>query len=132
MSVRALFGAMQVMARNDISPSAKLVYVALANRHNQETGRCDPSVDRIMADTGMSRRAVIYGIRSLEKSGQITTVHRRQRTGRGVKNMTNRYRLKASAKFAHGMGQNLHPKQEYTQPSAFDDLAMLIEGGGDA
>lgn len=131
MSWSALAGAMSVMRRDDIPASAKLVYVALANRHNQETGRCDPSVDRIMADTGMSRRAVIYGLRSLEKSGQISTVHRKQRTGRGVKNMTNRYRLKASAKSAHGMGQILHPKQEYYTPSAFDDLAMLIEGGDD-
>jgi len=131
MSWNALAGAMNVMRRDDITTSAKLVYVALANRHNQETGRCDPSLERICDDTGLSERAVRNGLRSLEGAKVLATVHRKQRTGRGVKNMTNRYRLKGGAKSAGRMGQNMPPKQEYYTPSAFDDLAMLIEGGDD-
>lgn len=44
--------------------------------------------------------------------------------------MTNRYRLKGGAQYAGGMGHNMPPKQEDT-PSAFDDLAMLIESEAD-
>jgi hypothetical protein len=40
--------------------------------------------------------------------------------------MTNRYRILGGAKFAGTMGQNLPPKQE-DNPSAFDDLCMVID-----
>lgn len=128
MSFTAFRNAMSNLCGSDISPSAKLVLIALANRHNQETGRCDPSIETIAADVGLSSRAVQYGLRELEKAKLITTTHRVRRTGRGKKNLSNRYRLKGGAKFACGMVQNLRPKQEYT-PSAFDDLANLLEDG---
>lgn len=37
---------------------AKLLAIALANAHNEETGRCDPSVKRLAAETSMSPRTV--------------------------------------------------------------------------
>ena len=130
MSFTALKTAIGHLATAEVGPSGKLVLIALANRHNQETGRCDPSVELIANDLGISERAVQYGLRELEKNGLITTTHRTVRTGRGKRNMSNRYRLKGGAKFASTMVQDLRTKQEYT-PSAFDDLANLIEGGDD-
>ena len=132
MSLTALRNAFGIIGSVEMSPSAKLVLLALSNRHNQETGRCDPSIKTIAADTRMSERAIQYGLRELEAVKAIVTVERKQRTGRGKKNLTNRYRIAGGANFACGGVQDLRTKQEYT-PSAFDDLAMSIElvGGRD-
>tara|TARA_R110002072_G_scaffold142172_1_gene287573 strand:+ start:96 stop:380 length:285 start_codon:yes stop_codon:yes gene_type:complete len=72
----------------------------------------------------MSERSVRYALRELEELKVIQTIFRKATTGRGVKNITNRYRLKGGAYSAGGMGHSLPPKQEYT-PSAFDDLVMI-------
>mgnify|MGYP003400215540 CR=1 FL=1 len=130
MSLTALRSAFAIIGSVEMSPSAKIVLLALSNRHNQETGRCDPSIKTISADTRMSERAIQYGLRELEAVKAIVTVERKQRTGRGKKNLTNRYRIAGGANFACGGVQDLRTKQEYT-PSAFDDLAMSIELVGD-
>lgn len=128
MSFTAIRNAMENLKTVKVSAGSKLVLLALSNRHNQETGRCDPSIETIASDLGISERAVQYGLRELEKHKLITTTHRVQRTGRGKRNMSNRYRLKGGAKSASTMVQDLRTKQEYT-PSAFDDLANLVEDG---
>lgn len=141
MGFTAIRAAMRKITEIDVTPCAKLVLLALANRHNQETGRCDPSIQTIASDIGISARSVQNGLRELELAKVIVTVERRARTGRGKRNLTNRYRIPMGAEFARGVVQNLRPKQEYTHtgekwvvPSAFDDLAMSIEdpsqGGG--
>jgi len=126
MSFTALQNAFKNIASNDVSAKAALVLLVLSNRHNQETGRCDPSITTIASDAKMSERSVRYALRELEKLKLIQTIFRKATTGRGVKNMSNRYRLKGGAKSAATMGHILPPKQEYT-PSAFDDIVMLIE-----
>lgn len=133
MSVIALMHSARRLssAPKNMTASAKLTLFALANRHNQETGRCDPSVETLSLDVGLSERAVRAGIRALEKARFITTTHRNIRTGAGRRNLTNRYRIlgvRGGAGFAGGMGQDL-PTNQTNRPSAFDDLAMLIEGG---
>lgn len=132
MSIRALHAAFQHVECKQMSMPARLVLLVLANRHNQETGRCDPSVSRICEDAQLSERAVRKSLRELEGLKLIVTVERKQRTGRGKRNLTNRYRIAGGAQYAGRMGHNMPPKQEYTPPSAFDDLAMLLEGGEDA
>lgn len=129
VSHTALRAAFQNIATVEMSAPARLVLLALSNRHNQETGRCDPSNATICKDTQLSERAVRGAIRELEQAKLISTTHRVRRTGRGKKNMTNRYRLKGGAQYAGGMGHNMPPKQEYTasRVSAFDDLANLVE-----
>lgn len=139
MSFTALRAVSAIMGNwpKSVTPSGKLVLFALADRHNQETGRCDPSLKTIARDLGICERSVRDGLRSLEKAGLIVTVERTQRSGRGKKNLTNRYRLtmpSMGAKSAGGMGQNLPTNQEGKRPvetshrpSAFDDLAMLID-----
>lgn len=120
-----------------VSPTAKLVMFALADRHNQETGRCDPSMETIADDLGVSVRAVRDGIRALEKAKVIATVHRVQRTGRGKKNLSNRYRFLpfwSAADIAGGIRQDLPTNQEgrrlaqpTPRPTAFNDLVGLVE-----
>lgn len=127
MSLTALRAAFGHVASNEMTPSASLVLLCLANRHNQETGRCDPALSTIAKDAGLNERSVRRALRELENLKLVSTVHRIARTGRGKRNMTNRYRLKGGVKLSGGLGTECPPKQEYT-PSAFDDLAMLIEG----
>lgn len=133
MSVRAIFNALSHIASADISNSAKLVLIALSNRHNQETGRCDPSVARIASDVKISERAVRDGLRELERAKLIATVHRTIRTGKGKRNLNNRYRLAGTAKSAGGVRQNLPTKLHNTDPSVFDDIVFSVcsdEDGG--
>jgi len=127
MSFTASRWAASAISQHDMSMSAKLVLVALGNRHNQETGRCDPSIILISKDVRISERAVRNGIRELEKLKLIRTVERKVRTGLGKRNMTNRYNLGGGAVFAGGVGQDLPTKQEVKAPSRFQDLAMILE-----
>lgn len=126
LSTRALRAAFSHIAAQKMALPSRLVLLALANRHNQETGRCDPSLSRISEDTQLSERAVRGALRELEKLRLISTVERRLHTGRGRRNLTNRYRLKGGAQYAGRMGHNMPPKLEDT-PSAFDDLAAVLE-----
>lgn len=130
MSIRALHSSFKHIASVKMSLPARLVLLALSNRHNQETGRCDPSIATICADTQLSERAVRASLRELEGLRLVSTIERQLRTGRGKRNLTNRYRLKGGAQYAGRMGHNMPPKLEYTPPSAFDDLAMLLDEAG--
>lgn len=136
MSRTALNAAHPHFARADLTPTAKLVLYALAHRHNQETGRCDPSVVTIARDIGVSERSVQYAIRQLCDAKAITVTERKRRTGRGRRDMTHRYRIlgyagqNMGAKFASTPVQNLHPKREdrnEPSPAAFDDILMMVE-----
>lgn len=133
MSITALNRAFAAIECTELKPSSALVLLCLARRHNQETGRCDPSLARIAKDSGLSVRAVRSGLRELEANRLIQTVFRKATTGRGVMNMNSRYRILGTAKSAATLRQNLPPKKEIYQPSAFDDLANLIhvDGGDD-
>lgn len=130
MSLRAIQAAFQIIeATPELTPSATISLLVLANSHNQETGRCDPSIETIARKGAISARAVQNGLRQLADLGKIAITYRQQRTGKGKRNLTSRYRILGGAKFASTLPQNLHPKLEYTAPSAFDDLAMLLEDG---
>src|SRR5262245_2601605 len=74
-----------VLQRSPARGPALLVLLALANRCNGRTGRCDPSGRRIAADTGLHRRTVERAIRQLE-AHRLLEVTRRHRH-------RNRYRL---------------------------------------
>lgn len=129
MSMTATRAAWAHIRTFKLSVPARLVLLALADRHNQETGRCDPSLATISGDTQLSERAVRLGLRELEREKLISTTERKLRTGRGKRNLTNRYRIKGGAQYAAGMGNNMPPNHTIP-PSAFDDLAMMIENMG--
>lgn len=127
MSISAINWAFGAIASTDLKPSAALTLLALAHCHNQETGRCDPSLATICSKTSLSERAVRDGLRQLEACKLIETEHRTIRTGRGKRNLRNRYTLRGGAKSAGRLGQDLPGKGKYRPPSAFHDLAMSIE-----
>lgn len=54
-----------------LAPTLKAILVALAYRHNAASGQCNPSVETLAAMTGLSARAVQYGLRELEAAGLI-------------------------------------------------------------
>lgn len=126
MSMTAIRTAFVHIQTREMGIPSKLVLLALADHHNQETGRCDPSVNRLCKTTGLSERSVRNGLRELEALKVITTVERKQRTGRGKRNLTNRYRIAGGAQYAGRMGHSMPPNHKIT-PAAFDALAMSIE-----
>ena len=127
MSIKAIRAAFNAIKQIKMSAPARLVYLALADFHNQNTGRCDPSIKSICLKTQLSERSVRNALRELESLRQIKTVFRKATTGRGKKNLTSRYRFIGGARIAAPMGQDMPPNHNNIRPSAFDDLAMSIE-----
>lgn len=77
-----------VWAINQKLPAlAKLVLLILADRHNNDTNRCDPSIDRMATDCGMSPDSVRRHLKVLTEKGLISVHPRRS----GPVNLTNRY-----------------------------------------
>ena len=141
MSIRAVSWAYEMIEKSAISPTAAAILVALAYFHNQDTGRCDPSIAKISARTKFSERAVRGALRDLEAARLIGTVHRKQTTGRGKRNLTSRYILSSGAgdagcsgaPAAGGMGQEMPGKRKTSHnPSSFRDLAIIIENETEA
>lgn len=73
MSLRALTWAWGV---EDVSSTQKLVLLALADHKNEQTGRCDPSVERIARRTCLSERAVRGALAALADRGLIVIERR--------------------------------------------------------
>lgn len=128
MSWRAVSQAYAaIQAKGDqITPPAASVLVALSHCHNQETGRCDPSLATLCDLTRLSERTVRSCLRLLEGLGLVATTHRTIRTGLGKRNLRNRYNLTGGATVAGGVGRQLPGNREIYPPSAFDDLAASI------
>lgn len=59
----------------------RLTLLNLSWRLNQQDGKCFPSLHRIAADTGISRRSAQYALKSLEEKGLIQRVARFISTG---------------------------------------------------
>ncbi len=59
-----------------IPPAAKVVLWHLADRHNKDNGRCDPSQDRLADDCEVSRSSLNNQLRILEQGGLIKRVQR--------------------------------------------------------
>lgn len=54
-----------------VKGSSKLVLLAMANCHNEDTDQCYPSISYIVNRTGLNERTVIKSIRSLTEGGYI-------------------------------------------------------------
>ncbi|HRP26046.1 helix-turn-helix domain-containing protein [Thauera sp.] len=59
-----------------LKPAAKIVLWHLADRHNRDTGRCDPDQVLLAADCEMSRSTLNVHLSELEKRGLIRRVQR--------------------------------------------------------
>lgn len=83
------FEAMTWAVKQDIPAMQKLVLLLMANRHNNDTGLCMPSHDKLAKDCGMSKSAVKAAIKALEEKG-LLSVNRRSEAGVSLSNL---YRL---------------------------------------
>lgn len=70
------FQAIAWAVRQKLPCTQKIVLVMLADRHNGDTGRCDPSHDRLAGDCGLTRRSVMDQLAKLDAAGFIRTHHR--------------------------------------------------------
>lgn len=70
------FEAFAWAARQKLPCTQKIVLVMLADRHNNDTGRCDPSHDRLAGDCGLTRRSVMDQIEKLATAGYLRVIHR--------------------------------------------------------
>jgi hypothetical protein len=50
----------EIMANVNLSPRAKVVAAALDMRRNPKTGQCNPKLDKLMEDTGMTCKSTLH------------------------------------------------------------------------
>ncbi len=82
MSIKATNRAFEIIASNLLSVPQRLCLLALAHRHSNTTGQCDPSAATLAKMTGLSRRAVFRAIGELEDADIIIRVSRSTKHGR--------------------------------------------------
>ncbi|MBP7544066.1 MAG: helix-turn-helix domain-containing protein [Acidovorax sp.] len=70
------FPALAWAVRQKLPSTQKLVLVMLAERHNKDSGQCNPSLELLAEDCGLSRRSVIDQIAKLQDVGYLTVRHR--------------------------------------------------------
>ncbi len=61
---------------SNLPPTARFVAVTLAWHHNEQTGRCDPSLPLLAQETGLCIRAVRQALRTIEAAGHISSIPR--------------------------------------------------------
>jgi DNA-binding transcriptional ArsR family regulator len=69
------------VAQTTGSPTRKAVLLALANRVNHDTGRCFPSIERLVEETELSDRTVRRALDDLEEAGFIERTRQRHPDG---------------------------------------------------
>jgi len=87
--IAAIFAEWEMLQERQVGPTARFVFIALANRMNKKSGRCDPSYEELAQDTGLSRSAVASGVDDLWHAGLIDW--RVQRKIGTKQNLSNRY-----------------------------------------
>lgn len=103
------------MKQPGLKPAAKIVLYWIADHHNESTGDCFPSINRLAEICEMSRRSVENHIADLEVLGLIKRQERRREGGGKTANsyilrlgQTDAQNLRMPpAKSAHGDAQNL-------------------------
>lgn len=110
-----------VWAINQKLPAlSKLVLLILADRHNNDTNRCDPSMERVADDCGMSRESVRKQIKLLVDQ-RLISVHRRKK---GPVNLTNFFSFNMQEKtplpsnMVDPLPHNRPPNQEVLEPGS--------------
>ncbi|WP_052200917.1 helix-turn-helix domain-containing protein [Terriglobus sp. TAA 43] len=80
----------------ELPANEKNVVVQLGWRHNGETGQCNPSLETISADTGLSRSSVCRALTALAGRGLVKRTHTRSMGDQGLQLHTH-YTLAFSA-----------------------------------
>lgn len=141
MSLRAIKWVLGAGQRTRMSNVQRLVLLTLAFHHNDRTNQCNPAVDTLATETGLSARTVQFATRELAASGLITvatrTVHGVQTSNQydlfGTPKMSSTPRRERPSTKSNGMhprspgGVNggtdqgcttVHPNLSYPNPSA--------------
>lgn len=105
-------------SQKSISSSAKLVLLALADRHNADNGDCFPSRSRMEADCCMPRTTVKRAIDELETAGLITVIERRDAIGRSKSNQYELHLGNSSVEVNNSKveGTNMNPLGGHSGP----------------
>jgi DNA-binding transcriptional MocR family regulator len=96
MSLRAIKWVLEAGQRTRMSSVQRLVLLTLAYHHNDRTNQCNPAVDTLAAETGLSARTVQFATRELAASGLITVA---TRTVHGIQT-SNQYDLFGTPKMS--------------------------------
>lgn len=67
--------------KQKLPPTRKFVLVALADRCNKDTLRCDPCIETLMKDTCLGERAVRQALSDLCEAGILTRYRQRRQDG---------------------------------------------------
>lgn len=123
----------QIERHQNLKPCSTVTLLVLAKMHFHPTGRCDPAVVTIAKKGAISERSVQDALAQLSDLKIIKIIYRQQKSGKGKKNLTNRYKFPdhMGAKFASTHGAKSAPINVTNHPSAFDDLAFIIENPND-
>lgn len=119
------FPALAWACEQELPAMQKIVLVCLAHRMNHKTRRCDPSMERLAKDAGMSLRSVVSGLAALEKSGKVK---RELRAAGGMK-VSNAYTLMfADVQQVHDVVKEMHNDVQDVHPgNAGAALAVVQE-----
>ena len=92
-----------------VRSSTKLVLILLVNHRNNKTGQCNPSVQRLMDQTGYSKRTILFELQALKELGILEWQHG---WGNAHAKQSNRYTV------------NLREIQNRHEESAVDESAV--------
>jgi len=106
------------MKQTGLKPAAKIVLYWLADHHNQSTGECFPSINRLIELCEMTRRAVQNTIDDLEAAGLVEVVTRHRPNGSQTSNI---YVLK----LAQDGVQNMHTPRAENAPPPMQNMHPL-------
>ena len=117
------FQAMTWAVRQELPLREKMVLMMLANRVNADTGRCDPSIQRLAIDCGMSKDSVRRALVELAKRDLIEVL---RRSREGVQ-LPNHYRVLAGPEDGIGIGSD--PEEAEGGDASLRGVVAHSEGG---
>ncbi len=110
--------------RSALKSVARLVAYALADHCNEATGKCCPSVGRLVASTGLCERAVRKKLRELEEMG-VMTASPLHKNGWEVRHYVLKFKLLPVGKYWTDRETNLGPPTD-----GRDDMPVTTPAGG--
>jgi hypothetical protein len=102
--------------RQKLPALQKIVLIVLADRHNGDTGRCDPSIARVAEDCGMSSDSVRNAIKALRGKGLLEAHERFD----GPTQLTNFYTFNFKSESTPPL-DNSHPPTRQKQGPPLDN-----------
>ena len=116
----------QAFAYDAPSPTTKLVLLALAN-YADENAQCFPPVKRIVAETGLSERAVRNAIKALIDAGAVVKEQRRRKDGTQTSDLFTLF-PKPSSQTARRAGSQTAPDAA-CEPNRLHDVPVQTAPG---